>query len=55
MINKMISQKQEDYQKKTVRKVEAQVQQAFLNTLYEQGILSDKVFTLSMRKIAEGE
>lgn len=54
MNNRIMFQKQEDHQKKTVRKVEAQVQQAFLNILHEQGILSDKVCTLAMRKIAEG-
>ena len=35
-------------------KVEAQVQRAFLNMLYEQGLLTDKVCTLAMEQIAEG-
>lgn len=35
-------------------KVEAQVQRAFLNMLYEQGLLTDKVCTLAMEQITEG-
>lgn len=54
MNSKMVSKKQESNQKKTAGKVEAQVQRAFLNMLYEQGILPDKVCTLAMRKVTEG-
>ena len=52
--NKIICIKQESIRKEETNKVEAQVQQAFLNMLYEQGILTDKVCTLAMRRIAEG-
>lgn len=53
MSNNIICIKRESHMKDT-NKTEAQVQQAFLNMLYEQGILTDKVCTLAMKKIAEG-
>lgn len=46
--------KQKSTQNGDTRKVDTQVQQAFLNILYEKGILSDKVHSLAMRKISEG-
>lgn len=53
--NKIICIKREGIrEEEKTNKVEAQVQQAFLNMLYEQGILTDKVCTLAMRRIAEG-
>ncbi|MCI9059612.1 MAG: hypothetical protein HFH52_07525 [Lachnospiraceae bacterium] len=54
MNNKKIYQKPENNQKKTVGKVEAQVQRAFLNILCEQGIVPDRVCMLAMRRITEG-
>lgn len=53
MSNNIICIKRERHMKDT-NKTEAQVQRAFLNMLYEQGILTDKVCTLAMKKIAEG-
>lgn len=53
MNNKIVCIKRESSMKDT-NKTEAQVQRAFLNMLYEQGILTDKVCTLAMKKIAEG-
>lgn len=54
MDNKIIYIKQENVREEVTNKVEEQVQKAFLNMLYEQGILTDKVCTLAMRRIAEG-
>lgn len=54
MNNKRIYKEQESGRKMDAKKVEAQVQRAFLNMLYEQGILTDKVCTIAMSRIAEG-
>lgn len=53
MSNNIICIKRESSMKDK-NKTEAQVQRAFLNMLHEQGILTDKVCTLAMEKIAEG-
>ena len=53
--DKIICIKQESIrEEEKTNKVEAQVQQAFLNMLHGQGILTDKVCTLAMKRIAEG-
>ncbi len=53
MNNKIVCIKRENSMKDT-KNTEVQVQRAFLKMLYEQGILTDKVCTLAMEKIAEG-
>ena len=54
MNNKIICIKRESIREEEKNKVEAQVQRAFLNMLYEHGLLTDKVCTLAMEQIAEG-